>query len=168
MANLRRGESRSLAACWHRTARILVVVAFASATSSGCSGPCPTEAANGVDSNRSDGMIDPALPAAERERRHVLQRLLQGIVAGEQIALVGPWLPGVEFRESQAVFMNGNLVLRRWDFAAGVSPDAISVALEFIPADDTVANRIERRTYEVMGSRGAWIVDRVAAERTPE
>lgn len=168
MANLRRGESRSLAACCHRTTRVLVVVAFASATAAGCSGPCPTEAANGVAPDRSGGMIDHALPAAERERRQVLQRLLQGIVAGEQIALVAPWLPGVEFRESQAVFMNGNLGLRRWDFAAGVRPDAISVALEFIPADDSVANRIERRTYEVTGSRGAWIVDRVAAERTPK
>ncbi len=144
------------------------MVAFATATFCGCSGPYRTEASNGSAPDRFGGVIDPAFSTAERERRQVLQRLLRGIVAGEQIALVAQWLPGVEFRESQAVFMNGNLCLRRWDFASDVRPNAISVALEFIPADDSVANRIERRTYEVTGSRGTWIVDRVAAERTPQ
>jgi hypothetical protein len=148
--------------------RVLVVVAFASATAVGCSGPAMTEAANGSAPDRFGEVVDPCLPTAERERRQVLQRLLHGIVAGKEIALVAQWLPGVEFRESRAAFLNGNLVLRRWDFAPDVSPNAISVSLEFIPADDSVANRIERRTYEVTGSRGAWIVDRVAAERTPQ
>jgi hypothetical protein len=32
-------------------------------------------------------------------------------------------------------------------------------------ADDATANRIERRTYEVTGCRGAWVIDRAAVER---
>lgn len=96
-----------------------------------------------------------------------MQRLLDGIVAGEDVALVARWLPGVEFRESQAVFFAGNLLLRRWEFAAPFRPDGIPVILEFIPADDATANRIERRTYDVAGHRNAWVVDRVVAERLP-
>jgi hypothetical protein len=168
MANLRREDSRSLADCCRRTARVLVVMAFASATAVGCSGPSQTESANGFEPDRIGGDVDAFLPTAERERRQVLERLLRGIVAGEHIALVSRWLPDVEFRESTAAFLNGNLVLRRWDFARAVSPNAISVALEFIPADDSIANRIERRTYEVTGRCGEWIVDRIAAERTPQ
>jgi hypothetical protein len=37
--------------------------------------------------------------------------------------------------------------------------------VEFISADDATANRIERRTYEVTGCRGAWVIDRAAVER---
>ncbi|MFM7138445.1 MAG: hypothetical protein ACKO1M_15495 [Planctomycetota bacterium] len=111
------------------------------------------------------GITDASLREEYRERRAVLQRLLDGIVAGEDVALIARWLPGVDFRESRAAFFNSNLLLHGWGFGAPVGPDAIPVTLEFFPADDAAANRTERRTYEVTGRRNRWVVDRVAVER---
>jgi hypothetical protein len=133
--------------------------------SPGC-GPAFTEHTTGFDPSRFGGTIDESLSAAERERREVVRRLLLGVVAGEDIALIQNWLPGVEVRESQAAFFNGNLLLRRWDFAPSPRPGAIAVALEFVPADDAVTARVEQREYEVMGRRGAWVVRRLNAEDT--
>lgn len=131
----------------------------------------PTGAAAGIDRDlhRFGEIADPSPPAAERDRREVVRQLLNGIVAGEDIALIERWLPGVEFRESQAAFFNGNLLLKRWDYAPqGRSGfDSIAVSLEFIPADDSAVNRIEQRTYEVTGQHGAWVVDRAVVDQLP-
>lgn len=136
---------------------------LATIISPGC-GPAFTEHPTGFDPAQFGGTIDESLPAGERERREVVRRLLLGIVAGEDIASIQKWLPGVDFRESQATFFNGNLLLRRWDFAAAPRAGAVWVDLEFVPADDSVATRVERRGYEVTGRRGAWIVRRLNSE----
>jgi hypothetical protein len=159
-----RGVRKSTACCM-QIAAALIAYLLALATASGCSGPSWTDRGEETAPERVGGIVAASPSAEERERRAVMQRLLEGIVAGEDIAMVARWLPGVEFRESQAAFFNGNLLLRRWEFAASFRPDGIPVALEFIPADDATANRIERRTYEVTGWRGAWVIDRVAVER---
>jgi hypothetical protein len=138
---------------------------LATVVSAGC-GPAFTEHETGFDAAHFGGTIDESLSAAERERREVVRRLLLGIVAGEDIALIQKWLPGVEFRESQAAFFNGNLLLRRWDFAPSPHPTAIAVALEFVPADDAVTTRVEQRAYEVTGRHGAWVIRRLDAEAT--
>jgi hypothetical protein len=136
---------------------------LATVVSPGC-GPAFTEHATGFDAAGFGGKIDESLPAAERERREVVRRLLLSIVAGEDIALIQKWLPGVYVRESQAAFFNGNLLLRRWDFAPSPRPGVIAVALEFVPADDAVTTRVEQRAYEVTGRHGAWVIRRSDAE----
>ena len=165
MAQSQSGGVRNCIGCRLRRAAALIPCLLAFVTASGCSGPDWTDRGEGPASERAGGIVAASSSAEDRERRAVVQRLLEGIVAGEDIALIAQWLPGVEFRESQATFLNGNLLLRRWEFAAPFRPDGIPVTLEFIPADDATANRIERRTYDVTGRRGGWVVDRVAAER---
>lgn len=136
---------------------------LATVISAGC-GPAFTEHATGFDAAQFGGTIDDSLPASERERREVVRRFLLGIVAGEDIALIEKWLPGVEFRESQAAFFNGHLLLRRWDFARSPRPGAIAVTLEFVPADDAVTTSVEQRAYDVTGRSGAWVIRRSDAE----
>ena len=136
---------------------------LATIISPGC-GPAFTEHATGFDAAGFGGKIDESLPTAERDRREVVRRLLLGIVAGEDIASIQKWLPGVDFRESQAAFFSGNVLLRRWEFAPATRPQAIWVNLEFVPADDAVSTRLEQRGYEVTGHRGAWVVRRFNAE----
>ncbi|NCX97055.1 MAG: hypothetical protein EBX35_00275 [Planctomycetia bacterium] len=137
---------------------------MATVIATGCFGPTFSEHAEGFDPAPFGGVIDASLPAAERERREVLRRLLLGIVAGEDIALISRWLPGVEFRESQPRFFNGNIMLRRWAFAPAPRPGAIGVTLEFVPADDAVATRVEKREYAVTGRHGAWAIHRAGSD----
>ncbi len=137
---------------------------MATVIATGCFGPAFSEHAEGFDPAPFGGVIDASLPAAERERREVLRRLLLGIVAGEDIALVAKWLPGVAFDESQAAFFNGNLLLRRWDFVRSTRPGVIPVTLEFVPADDAVTTRAEQRGYEVTGRPGKWVIRRSDAD----
>ena len=165
MATFQSRSVRKGTACCLQIAAALNACSLALVMASGCSGPIWTDSGGETAPVRIGRVVGASPSAEERERRAVMQRLLEGIVAGEDIAMVARWLPGVEFRESQAAFFNGNLLLRRWEFAASVRPDEIPVSLEFIPADDASANRIERRTYEVTGWRGAWVIDRVAIER---
>jgi hypothetical protein len=156
---------RKSTACCLQMAAVLIACSLAFVTAPGCSGPSWTDRGEETPPERVAGIVAASLPAEEREQRAVMQRLLDGIVAGEDIAMVGRWLPDVVFRESPAAFFNGNLLLRRWEFAVSFRPDEIPVALEFIPADDATAKRVERRVYEVTGCRGDWVVDRVAIER---
>lgn len=162
-----RGARKSTGCCLQMAAAS-IMCCFAFGLVLGCSGPSGAEVAAGPARNHVGGIIDASALAEEQEHRVVVRRLLDGIVAGEDIAMAARWLPGVEFRESQAAFFAGNLLLRRWDFAPATRTDGTPVTLEFIPADDATANRIERRTYEVTGCRGAWVIDRVAAERVPQ
>ena len=165
MATFQYRDVRKSTACCLQTAAALIACSLAFVTAPGCSGPFWTDRGEENAPERVSGIVAASPSAEERERRAVMQRLLEGIVAGEDIAMVARWLPDVEFHESKAAFFNGNLLLRRWEFAASFRPDGIPVALEFIPADDASANRIERRTYEVTGCRGAWVIDRVAVDR---
>ena len=160
--------ARNCIGCRLRRAAALIPCSLAFVTAPGCSGPAWTDRGEGPASQGAGGIVAASSSAEERERRAVVQRLLEGIVAGEDIAMLAEWLPGVEFRESQAAFFAGNLLLRRWDFAPATRTAGIPVTLEFIPADDAMANRIERRMYEVTGCRGAWVIDRGAAERLPQ
>lgn len=138
----------------------LIMPSVALVAATGCFGPAPTEPATGFDPTRFGGVVDASLPAEERQRREILRRLLLGIVAGEDIALIAKWLPGVEFRESHARFFNGNVLLRRWAFAPSPGSGVIAVTLEFVPADDAVTTSVEQRAYEVTGRPGAWVVRR--------
>lgn len=165
MADRRREYPRTDAGCHDRMAAGLIAVTVASVAVSGCFGPRSTDGSTGSSLQCRAGIVDASLPAAESERREVVQRLLVGIVEGKDVGLVARWLPGVEFEEPPEVFFNGNLLLRSWDFAPVPRPGVIPVVLEFVPADDALATKIEQRTYEVTGRRGAWVVERVALER---
>lgn len=167
MANLERECFRPNTACCREMTAVLLVFSCAAGAAPGCWGPTRNEERNVSGPVGFSGIIDTSLAGEERERREVVRRLLLGLVGGEDFALIQKWLPGVEFRESQAAFFNGNVLLRRWDFTPSPPPGAITVTLEFVPADDSLATRIEQRTYEVTGRSGAWVVDRIAAERLP-
>lgn len=165
MANRQPPVPRTSPGCGPGMAAAAIVSCFAFGLALGCSSPSGADDAGDSARERGGEVSDASLPAAERERRQLVRRLLDGIVAGEDVARVARWFPGVEFRESREAFFAGNLLLRRWDFAPATRAVGIPVILEFIPADDATAKRVERRTYEVTGSRGAWVVDRVPAER---
>lgn len=98
MATYQSRGVRESTACCLQTAAALIACALVFATAPGCSGQFGTDRGEENAPERVGGIVAASPSAEERERRAVMQRLLEGIVAGEDIAMVARWLPGVEFR----------------------------------------------------------------------